>query len=100
MPMMGLTPSAMAAFQNSTAPYMTPWSVRATAGWPRALARATSCGMRLRPSSREYSEWQWRWTKDMTLACAGTIQLPMDVGDYSIRESPLHLKKADGQELL
>ena len=36
-----------------------------TAGMPSALHFFTRSGMRVRPSSREYSEWQWRWTKDM-----------------------------------
>src|SRR5438445_4677609 len=45
------------------APYMTPWSVRPTAGMPSSLARANIFGIRLAPSSIEYSEWEWRWTK-------------------------------------
>src|SRR5437870_3267394 len=42
---------------------MTPWSVRPIAGMPRSLARANIFGIRLAPSSIEYSEWEWRWTK-------------------------------------
>ena len=42
---------------------MTPWSVSPTAGIPSSLARANIFGMRLAPSSIEYSEWEWRCTK-------------------------------------
>src|SRR5579871_3484962 len=42
---------------------MTPWSVRAIAGISSSAARATMAGMRLAPSSSEYSVWLWRWTK-------------------------------------
>ena len=45
------------------APYMTPWSVSPTAGIPSSFARANILGMRLAPSSIEYSEWEWRCTK-------------------------------------
>jgi N-acetylglutamate synthase-like GNAT family acetyltransferase len=42
---------------------MTPWSVRAIAGISSSAALATIVGMRLAPSSSEYSVWLWRWTK-------------------------------------
>src|SRR5215472_2010752 len=42
---------------------MTPWSVRPMAGISSSAARATMAGMRLAPSSSEYSVWLWRWTK-------------------------------------
>src|SRR3990172_11925516 len=74
MPMMGLRPASAAACQNSITPYITPWSVSASAGCPSSLARATICGMRARPSSSEYSEWQWRWTKDMGQGAEGRRQ--------------------------
>src|SRR6185295_4019714 len=45
------------------APYMTPWSVIPSAGISSSAARATKAGMRLAPSSSEYSVWLWRWTK-------------------------------------
>src|SRR5579863_2592182 len=45
------------------APYITPWSVIASAGMSSSAARATMAGMRLAPSSSEYSVWLWRWTK-------------------------------------
>src|SRR5256885_2488424 len=45
------------------APYMTPWSVMPRAGISSSAARATRAGMRLAPSSSEYSVWLWRWTK-------------------------------------
>src|SRR5579863_5144275 len=44
------------------APYITPWSVIASAGMSSSAARATRAGMRLAPSSSEYSVWLWRWT--------------------------------------
>src|SRR5207248_711534 len=42
---------------------MTPWSVSPIAGIPSSAARDTIAGMRLAPSSSEYSVWLWRWTK-------------------------------------
>jgi hypothetical protein len=39
------------------------WSVRATAGIPSALTRSHSDFSRIAPSSIEYCEWTWRWTK-------------------------------------
>src|SRR5215218_6434603 len=39
---------------------MTPWSVRPSAGWPNAAARAASPSMFAAPSSSEYSEWTCR----------------------------------------
>ena len=50
---------------NSQAPCRLPWSVIASAGCSNSCARAIRSSMRLAPSSREYSEWQWRWTKDI-----------------------------------
>src|ERR1700686_2950362 len=45
------------------APYITPWSVMASAGISSSAARLTSAGMRLAPSSSEYSVWLCRWMK-------------------------------------
>src|SRR5450759_5086267 len=45
------------------APYIAPWSVTARAGISSSAARATRAGMRLAPSSSEYSVWLCRWTK-------------------------------------
>src|SRR5215471_17841561 len=45
------------------APYITPWSVRASAGISSSAARATIALMRLAPSSSENSVWLCRWTK-------------------------------------
>src|SRR5829696_8408974 len=39
---------------------MTPWSVRPSAGWPKAAARAARPSMFAAPSSSEYSEWTCR----------------------------------------
>src|SRR5260370_4410598 len=51
------------------APYITPWSVRASAGISSSAARLTMAGMRLAPSSSEYSVWLWRWTKVLGACC-------------------------------
>ena len=44
---------------------MLPWSVTARLSMPSFLTCATSSGIRLAPSSNEYSLWVWRWTKAM-----------------------------------
>src|SRR3990172_35011 len=44
------------------APNRLPWSVRASAGKRRSLARATSLSSWAAPSRRLYSEWTCRWT--------------------------------------
>ena len=59
--MIGLMPCFLAAFCSSTAPFMTPWSVSARAGWPNSAARAARASILQAPSSSEYSEWTWRW---------------------------------------
>src|SRR5690349_15976901 len=64
------------------APYMTPWSVRPMAGIPSSAARATIVGMRLAPSSSEYSVWLWRWTK-VSGAC-GIVWLGLAVPPDSL----------------
>src|SRR5260221_7046903 len=55
------------------APYMTPWSVMASAGISSLAAASTSGWMRLAPSSSEYSVWLWRWTK--VLGACGIVWL-------------------------
>src|ERR1700757_2203604 len=52
-----------AALNSSTAPFITPWSVRPTAGWPNAAARSTRASILHAPSSSEYSEWTCRWAQ-------------------------------------
>src|SRR3954453_44766 len=42
---------------------MLPCSVIATAGILSSTARSSISSMRQAPSSSEYSEWRWRWTK-------------------------------------
>src|SRR3954452_5579858 len=59
-PRTGLTPLALQALYSSTEPFMTPWSVSPSAGWPRAAARSASALMFAAPSSSEYSEWTCR----------------------------------------
>src|SRR3954453_7148738 len=58
---MGLTPSSLQALYISTAPFITPWSVRPSAGCPNSAARLASALMLQAPSSSEYSEWTCRW---------------------------------------
>src|SRR4051794_40768220 len=42
---------------------MTPWSVRPSAGWPKAAARAARASILHAPSRSEYSEWTCRWAQ-------------------------------------
>src|SRR5258705_11283426 len=49
-----------AALYSSTAPFITPWSVSPSAGWPKAAARSTRPSILQAPSSSEYSEWTCR----------------------------------------
>ena len=60
----GLIPCFLHALYSSTAPFITPWSVRPSAGWPNAAARAARASILHAPSSSEYSEWTWRWAQD------------------------------------
>src|SRR5207302_5448099 len=61
--MIGLIPCLAQAVCSSTAPFMTPWSVSASAGCPNAAARSASSSILHAPSSSEYSEWTWRWAQ-------------------------------------
>src|SRR4051794_1684662 len=61
--MIGLTPCFLAARCSSTAPFITPWSVRPSAGCPNSAARAARASMLHAPSSSEYSEWTCRWAQ-------------------------------------
>src|SRR3954452_14385712 len=76
-PRTGLTPLALQALYSSTEPFMTPWSVRPRAGWPRAAARSASALMFAAPSSNEYSEWTCR------CAQAGVLTGPPKIGARS-----------------
>ena len=51
------------ALKSSTAPFITPWSVSPSAGWPNSAARAASLSILHAPSSSEYSEWTCRWAQ-------------------------------------
>src|SRR4051794_2507603 len=42
---------------------MTPWSVRPSAGWSKAAARAARASTLHAPSRSEYSEWTCRWAQ-------------------------------------
>ncbi len=55
VPMMGLTPLAVACFQKSYAPNMLPWSVTAMAGMPCSETACMRGPTRAAPSSIEYS---------------------------------------------
>src|SRR5256885_3868946 len=68
--MIGFTPALRAASYIGIAPYMLPWSVIPTAGWPSAAAAATTSPMRDAPSSIEYSVCRCRWTNDSAIALA------------------------------
>src|ERR671920_560075 len=50
---------------------MLPWSVTARLSMPSFLTWLTSSGMRLAPSSSEYSLWVWRWANDISVASHG-----------------------------
>src|SRR2546421_7083768 len=81
------------------APYTTPWSVRPTAGMPSSLARANIFGIRLAPSSIEYSEWECRCTKlnpglrrkrEKSLhGCNSPESSPHGDGDQALTSDPL-----------
>ncbi len=64
MPMIGLTPAAVAFFQKSKAPKTLPWSVIARAGMPIAAASANRSVRRAAPSSMEYSVCACRCTNE------------------------------------
>jgi hypothetical protein len=53
--MTGFTPALPAAWKNSYAPNMLPWSVMPTAGMPRRAVSAISGLIFAAPSSIEYS---------------------------------------------
>src|SRR3954471_20056626 len=53
---------------------MTPWSVRPSAGWSKAAARAASASILHAPSRSEYSEWTCRWAQ------AGLLTTPRMLG--------------------
>src|SRR5919198_2776121 len=53
-------PCFLAALYSSIEPFMTPWSVRPSAGWPNSAARAARASILHAPSSSEYSEWTCR----------------------------------------
>ena len=61
------------ALNSSTAPFITPWSVSPSAGWPNSAARAASLSILHAPSSSEYSEWTWRWAQAGVLTGGGRL---------------------------
>ena len=65
---LGGTPCA-----SSTAPFITPWSVRPSAGCPSSAARAASASILQAPSSSEYSEWTWRCAQAAVLTGERTL---------------------------
>src|SRR5919112_4584181 len=80
---MAFTPCLAAALDISTAPFMTPWSVRPIAGCPSSAARAASASILQAPSSSEYSEWTCRWAQQGVLTGSDTLG-----GGSDAREGP------------
>src|SRR3954468_13693790 len=76
---MRFTPCFLAALTSSTAPFITPWSVRPSAGWSNAAARAASASILQAPSRREYSEWTCRWAQAAVLTARAMLGAPSDV---------------------
>src|SRR5689334_7978625 len=74
-------PASRAALYMGSAPYMFPWSVMPTAGWPSESAAATTSPIRDAPSSIEYSVCRCRWTNESCFmsslqASSGRAPLP------------------------
>src|ERR1700719_5111225 len=65
--MIGLTPCLRHALYSSTAPFITPWSVRPSAGCSNCAARAARASILQAPSSSEYSECTCRWAQEELL---------------------------------
>ena len=65
---------------------MLPWSVTARLSMPSFLTCATSSGIRLAPSSNEYSLWVWRWTKGMCVGVGRSRLAPIACA-YSLLSS-------------
>src|SRR5690606_2289159 len=63
-PEIGLSPAPMAARLNLTRLHVLLWSVTATAGMPFSATALTNGLILTRPSTREYSVWTRRWTKE------------------------------------
>src|SRR4051794_41002200 len=78
MPRTGLTPALRAASYMGSAPYMLPWSVIPTAGWPSAAAAATTSPIRDAPSSIEYSVCRCRCTNESPTLTPPTSPGPVD----------------------
>src|SRR2546422_4054163 len=68
--MIGLTPCLAQALCNSTAPFITPWSVSPSAGCSKLAARAARSSILHAPSSSEYSEWTCRWAQAWVLTAS------------------------------
>jgi hypothetical protein len=62
--MIGLMPTWVAAWKNSLAPNMFPWSVIPIAGISKRWASASMGVIFAAPSSNEYSVWLCRCTND------------------------------------
>src|SRR5437773_1139805 len=73
MPITGLRSASRAALYIGSAPYMFPWSVMPTAGWPSAATAATTSPTREAPSSIEYSVCRCRWTNESRRHVAGGV---------------------------
>src|SRR3954454_10630315 len=76
--MIGLMPCLWHALYISIAPFITPWSVSPSAGWPNAAARAASASILHAPSRREYSEWTCRWAQAAVLTAGPMLGAASD----------------------
>src|SRR5918997_3337877 len=68
---------------------MTPWSVRPSAGCPKAAARAASPSMDAAPSSNEYSEWTCRCAQAGVLTGWSNVCVASDRSRGPAATSPL-----------
>src|SRR4026209_893246 len=71
---------------------MLPWPITARLSMPSFFTWATSSGIRLAPSRREYSLCVWRWTK-------GILSLPpLQLASHLLQRPPAPL--AQDQEMV
>src|SRR3954465_2443583 len=81
----------LAALYSSTEPFMTPWSVSASAGWSNSAARLARASMLQAPSSSEYSEWTWRCAQPVL-----TGQRMLGAGSDGLAGPPTRLPEGAG----
>src|SRR3954471_79165 len=64
---------------------MTPWSVRPSAGWSKAAARAASASILHAPSRSEYSECTCRWAQAGVLTARAILGARSDGAERRAR---------------